>query len=157
MPVLGGDIKFREKARAINNASRATRDEDKRLNGIHQQLRRFEDAGFGVSTGAQHQHEENMLFYKRRHDEKKKKAKEFKKMVESNAFEVAEVEAAATPCHIEEASASLEDLQREQTSERQILQERDAAEPEPEAESKASMIWHSERHEQSSIRATYWY
>ena len=60
----GGDLKYRQKANAINNANYTAHSNEKRVEGHVQQLRRFEDKGFGVSTGAQFDHEERMRYEK---------------------------------------------------------------------------------------------
>ena len=83
----GGELRFRQKQNAIHNASRIAHNEEKRLNGIHNQLRRFEDNGFGVSTGAQHDHEERMRFEKAKLDAKKAKARAFLRALEGGAFD----------------------------------------------------------------------
>jgi hypothetical protein len=81
----GQGLKYGKKVEAIHDAARIKHDNEKRINGVHQQLRRFEDAGFGVATGKQHEHEENMRFYKGKLDAKKAKSKEFRKEMEAEA------------------------------------------------------------------------
>ena len=81
----GGDLRYSQKMNAIHNAARLAHDNQKRVDGLHHQLRRFEDAGYGVSTGKQHEHEENMRFYKKKLDEKKQKAKAFRRQIEAES------------------------------------------------------------------------
>ena len=50
-------LRFSEAKHARDNASRRARDDNKRVSSHQAQLRRFEDAGHGVSTGRQHEHE----------------------------------------------------------------------------------------------------
>ena len=73
----GSDIKYHQKVTAIHNAERASYSENKRLSSIHNHLRSCEDAGKGVSTGAQYEHEERMRERKAKLDAKKAKSKAF--------------------------------------------------------------------------------
>ena len=73
----GKDLRYSQKIQAMHNAARVQHDNEKRVNGHQVQLRSFEDNGFGVATGKQHEHEENMRFRKMKLDEKKKKSKAF--------------------------------------------------------------------------------
>ena len=74
---LGGEgLRFREEAKARNDAARRKHDDQKLVAGRHQaQLRKFEDAGHGVSTGRQHEHECAMAERKAKLDAKKAASK----------------------------------------------------------------------------------
>ena len=83
----GGDLKYRQKANAINNANYTAHSNEKRVEGHVQQLRRFEDKGFGVSTGAQFDHEERMRYEKAKREEKQAKAEAFRQAFEHEHVE----------------------------------------------------------------------
>ena len=80
----GGDMKYKQKVAAISHAGRAEHKQNKKTNGHIEQLRRFEDAGHGVSTGRQYEHEENMAAQKARREAKAKKAADFKASLEAS-------------------------------------------------------------------------
>ena len=81
----GKDLKYGKKVEAIHDAARIKHDDEKRVHGHQQQLRRFEDAGYGVATGKQHEHEENMRFLKAKLDAKKAASKAFRRDMEAEA------------------------------------------------------------------------
>jgi hypothetical protein len=81
----GSDMKYAKKIEAIHDAARIKHDNEKRVFGHQQQLRQWEDAGYGVATGKQFDHEENMRLYKAKLDAKKAKAKAFRKEIEAEA------------------------------------------------------------------------
>ena len=73
---LGGEgLRFREEAKARNDAARRKHDDQKRVANHQAQLRKFEDAGHGVSTGRQHEHECAMAERKAKLDAKKAASK----------------------------------------------------------------------------------
>ena len=79
----GGDVKYKQKVAAIHTAGRVAHANEKRVAGVHSQLRSFEDAGKGVATGRQYEHEERM-----REQQQRRKAKEAKAAAFRDTWEV---------------------------------------------------------------------
>ena len=73
----GGDVKYAQKMRGMHAASRLQHENAARLDAVHHQLRSFEDAGKGVATGRQYEHEENMRAQKAKREAKAAKSKAF--------------------------------------------------------------------------------
>ena len=86
----GGDVKYKQKVQGISTASRVAHENSKRLDGVHHQLRAFEDAGFGVSTGRQYEHEERMREQKQKREAKAAKSAAFRASLEAAEFEATE-------------------------------------------------------------------
>ena len=78
----GGDLRYKQKVQGINVAARVAFSNDRRVQGVQAQLRSFEDAGHGVHTGAQYEHEQNMREQKLRRESKAAKAAAFRANVE---------------------------------------------------------------------------
>lgn len=73
----GGGLKYHAKVTAIHTASRVAHANEERLNGIHQELRKYEDAGYGVATGRQFEHEQRMREQKAKREAKAAKSAAF--------------------------------------------------------------------------------
>ena len=111
----GGGERYKQKMNGMHAAARLTHDNAKRVQGIQHQLRQFEDAGNGVHTGRQHEHEERMREQKLKREAKAAKAAAFYAQLDELAAgvegaDLSEGVQAATTGAAEQCSASEREL-----------------------------------------------
>jgi hypothetical protein len=78
----GGGLKYAQNLHGIHVAGRVAHNNEQRLQGVHHQLRQFEDAGRGVATGKQYEHEEHMREQKLKREAKAAKSQAFRRSLE---------------------------------------------------------------------------